>query len=87
MLMDVGASTAIIQSGQILLTKRRDVEAWALPGGHVEAGETVAEAAKREAQEETGLEVRLLRLVGIYCLPQWPDGGHINALFAGACWR
>ena len=80
--IDLGASVAIIRDGQILLTKRSDVEAWALPGGHVDAGESVAEAARREAREETGLEVQLTRLVGIYSLPHWVAGGNHNVLFA-----
>jgi ADP-ribose pyrophosphatase YjhB (NUDIX family) len=77
-----GASVAILRDGQILLTKRRDVETWALPGGAIEAGETVAQAAIREAHEETGLEVELTHLVGLYCLPDWDKGDHINVLFA-----
>lgn len=62
----LGANVAIFQSGEILLTKREDFEVWCLPGGIVEAGESVAQAAVREAREETGLDVELLRLVGLY---------------------
>lgn len=43
--------------------------AFALPGGFVETGETVEQAAKREAQEETGLEVKLEALLGVYSAP------------------
>jgi len=82
MAIDLAASVAIIQDGQILLTKRADFEVWALPGGHVEAGESFAEAAVREAREETGLEVQLTRLVGIYFAPGWPTGDNHNVLFA-----
>ena len=49
---------------------------WALPGGIVEYGETVEEAAVREAREETGLEVRLLGLVGVYSEPSRDPRGH-----------
>jgi len=62
----LGANVAIFQSSEILLTKREDFEVWCLPGGIVEVGESMAQAAVREAREETGLEVELLRLVGLY---------------------
>lgn len=57
---------AVIDDGKILLTKREDFEVWCLPGGGVEEGESLAEGAIREAKEETGLDVRLTRLIGIY---------------------
>jgi ADP-ribose pyrophosphatase YjhB (NUDIX family) len=57
---------AVIDDGKILLTKREDFEVWCLPGGGVEEGETLAEGAIREAKEETGLDVELTRLVGVY---------------------
>ena len=49
---------------------------WALPGGFVEVGETVEEAATREAAEETGLAVELARLVGVYSDPDRDPRGH-----------
>lgn len=57
---------AIIEDGKVLLTKREDFEVWCLPGGSVEDGESLAEAGMREAKEETGLDVELTRLVGVY---------------------
>jgi ADP-ribose pyrophosphatase YjhB (NUDIX family) len=62
----LGVNVAIIQSDKILLTKREDFEVWCLPGGHVDPGESFAQTAIREAHEETGLRVELLRLVGVY---------------------
>jgi 8-oxo-dGTP diphosphatase len=49
---------------------------WALPGGFVEVGETVEEAADREAAEETGLAVEVARLVGVYSDPERDPRGH-----------
>jgi 8-oxo-dGTP diphosphatase len=49
---------------------------WALPGGFVEVGETVREAAVREAAEETGLAVEVSRLVGVYSDPDRDPRGH-----------
>jgi len=78
----LGVNIAITQDGQILLTQREDFEVWCLPGGEVDAGETIAQAAVREALEETGLEVQLTRLVGLYSRPRNDNfAGHI-ALFA-----
>src|SRR5512134_1663060 len=57
---------AIIDDGKVLLTKREDFEVWCLPGGSVEEGESLAAAGMREAKEETGLHVKLTRLVGVY---------------------
>ena len=79
---NLSASSAVIRSGEILLTKRRDIEVWCLPGGHVDAGETVAQAAVREVWEETGLRTELDRLVGIYSAPGWHHGGDNVVLFA-----
>ncbi len=62
----LAVNVAVIHAGKILLTKRDDFETWILPSGAVEEGESVAQAAIRETKEETGLDVELTRLVGIY---------------------
>lgn len=64
----LGVGIAILQNEKILLIKREDFEVWVLPGGMVDPGESLAQTAIREAKEETGLDVRLTRLVGIYSM-------------------
>lgn len=78
---NLAVNVAVIQDGKILLTQRDDFETWILPGGSVEDGESIAEAAIRETKEETGLDVELTRLVGIYSRLGNFLGGHI-VLFA-----
>ena len=60
----------IVAEEQVLLCRRRDIGWWNLPGGGMELGETVDEALQREIREETGLEVQVGRLVGVYSKPQ-----------------
>lgn len=79
---EIGVNVAVFQDEQILLTKREDFEVWCLPGGSVDIGESIAEAAVREVWEETGLIVRLTRLVGLYSRPNWHHEGSHIALFA-----
>jgi ADP-ribose pyrophosphatase YjhB (NUDIX family) len=76
-----GATVAIIQQQTILLTLRGDFEVWCMPGGELDEGESLANAACREVREETGLEVELTRLVGLYSRVGWRP--HHDFLFAG----
>lgn len=62
----LAVNVAVIHEGRILLTKREDFETWILPSGGVEEGESLAQAAIRETKEETGLDVELTRLIGVY---------------------
>ena len=77
-----GVEIAVFDAGKVLLIKRRDFQVWALPGGGIDAGESVAQAAVRETREETGLEVELQHLVGVYSRPTWCQGGDHDLLFS-----
>ncbi|WP_297421083.1 NUDIX hydrolase [Thermococcus sp.] len=73
------ADVVILYRGGVVLIKRKHEpfkDHYALPGGFVEYGESVEKAAVREAKEETGLNVKLLRLVGVYSDPNRDPRGH-----------
>lgn len=65
----IGFQVVVKDGDRVLLTKREDYEVWCLPGGGIEPGETCTEAAVREMKEETGLDVTITRLVGVYSRP------------------
>ncbi len=68
----------------ILIERKYEPYGWAIPGGFVEVGETIASAARREALEETSLEVELKVLLGIYSNPKRDHRGHmVSAVFIG----
>jgi ADP-ribose pyrophosphatase YjhB (NUDIX family) len=75
----VSVNAFIVQGSKLLLQRRSDNGRWNLPGGGVELGESLEDTVKREVREETGLEVEVVRYVGVYSRPeettlQYPDG-------------
>src|ERR1700742_5147552 len=60
------------EAGEILLIRRTDNGNWALPGGAIDLGESVARAAVRETLEETGIQCAVTGIAGIYS-----DPGHV----------
>ncbi len=67
-----------IDRTRLLLTRRTDNGEWCVPGGRFEPGESLAEGCARELLEETGLETRAVRILGVYSNPDiistYPDG-------------
>ncbi|WEU41093.1 MAG: NUDIX hydrolase [Candidatus Odinarchaeum yellowstonii] len=73
----------LFEPGKIVLIKRRFPpfkDFWALPGGIVKYGESVEEALLREVKEETGLTVKIKKLVGVYSNPNRDPRGHVISI-------
>jgi len=67
----VPSVTAIVpnERGKLLLVHKTDNDLWALPGGAMDVGESMADTVVREVKEETGIEVEVTGVVGIYTNP------------------
>jgi 8-oxo-dGTP diphosphatase len=82
----LGVSTLVVEDGRVLLVERGREPLkgyWSLPGGHVEGGERLAEAAAREVREETGLVIDALRQIDLLEVIG-DDGLHfVLVVFAG----
>lgn len=84
-LVPAASAVVIDDEGRVVLQRRRDNDMWALPGGVMELGESVAECAMRETREETGLEVEVTAIVGIYSDPKHVfayDDGEVRQEFS-----
>jgi len=84
----LGVSAAVWRDGKVLLVQRAKppVGIWAFPGGHVEAGERLVEAAARELREETGLTARFQGLVGLYDVIRRDGAGLVSVHYVIACY-
>jgi ADP-ribose pyrophosphatase YjhB (NUDIX family) len=90
-LLRVGTAAVIFDQTRqkILLTQRSDNGRWCLPGGMMEPGESAEEGCMREVWEETGLQVAVRRLIGIYTSPHrimvYNDGNRVQ--YASFCFE
>jgi len=78
----IGALAVVVQAGQVLLVQRSknpDAGLWGFPGGHVEWGETVLQAAARELHEETGVTASPQHYLGNLDLLHRDESGEIRA--------
>ena len=77
----VGVGVMLTRDHSLLLVKRKfdpDARYWAIPGGHLDLGERVENAAEREAYEETGLIVKVSKLAGITDKIMYDEGGKVE---------
>ncbi|RDI51928.1 NUDIX domain-containing protein [Nocardia mexicana] len=73
-----GSALVVDDRGSILMQRRSDSGNWALPGGVMDIGETLEQCVIRETKEETGLDIEITGLLGIYT-----DPGHVIAYADG----
>lgn len=81
-ILTVGAVVLILdEQNRLLMMRRSDSGSWGLPGGALEPGERVEEAARRETLEESGLQVKQMSLFGVFsgpeCYYKYPNGDEV----------
>jgi len=65
-----GSALVVDDAGRVLMHRRSDSGNWSLPGGVMDIGETLGQCVIREVKEETGLDIELTGLLGIYTDPE-----------------
>jgi len=91
----LGAVTLLLnEENRLLMMKRTDSGHWGIPGGAVELGEVIEEAAKRETREETNLQIGEMSLFGVFSGPElyykYPNGDevyNVSIVYLAQDWR
>jgi len=78
----LGARVILMREGEVLLIRHTYRDGWYFPGGGVDKGETLEEAARREAEEEAMATVGDLRLLGVYANFREGKSDHIAVFYA-----
>ncbi len=91
----LGATTLVLdEENRLLMMRRTDSGYWGTPGGAVELGEIIEEAAKRETREETNIEITAMLLFGVFSGPdlyyKYPNGDevyNVSIVYLTRDWR
>ncbi len=78
----IGAEAAVFKDDQLLLIERHDNGLWAIPGGLVDVGESLAEAAERELLEETKIRGNATKLLGVFDSRIWKTKKNVHLYHA-----
>jgi ADP-ribose pyrophosphatase YjhB (NUDIX family) len=81
----VGVRALIVEDNQVVLVRTHGSDVWDLPGGGVKRGETLRAAAMREAEEETGCQVNVHGLLGVYLNTQDYLSDHVSVFLCRPC--
>lgn len=81
--ISIGVGAVVFRGGEVLIIKRGNAPflgQWSIPGGRLREGERLEDAAVREVREETGVEIRLLGLIGVFeALPETSGGDGVRS--------
>ena len=85
-ILSAGATIVVLKDNKILLNLRSDTNTWGIPGGSLELGETLEEAAARELKEETNLEAENFTLLNVFSgndfYFEYPNGDKLYSVIA-----
>ena len=86
----VGVGIIVVKDGKVVLLQRKNAHGegtWCFPGGHLEAGESWEDCAKREVVEETGITIRNVRFAGVTNDIFEEEGKHYITIFMVSDWE
>lgn len=85
-MLSAGATIVVLKDNKILLNQRSDTNTWGVPGGSLELGETLEEAALRELKEETNLQAESFTLLNVFSgnefYFEYPNGDKLYSVIA-----